>query len=237
MSEITHGSTISRMLGVRRTATFVLICWYPFISIGFVRYAAPLREVRYHSDRFPCEGSSCGCRNAEQCWRSCCCRTFVQRMEWSRREGVPAPGYVAVEADREIALAAKRPIKMRCGVAPDASADMQASSKCQHCVQQRPKQSITGVARTSHQSRARVSNVLSGSVSKSLSVRTLECQGRTVLWVAASPADCRPKVRYRDETAILLVPLFLVERYFPPANPPDTPPPECTRTAVTRLLG
>jgi hypothetical protein len=42
--------------------------------------------------------SSCGCRDAEQCWRHCCCHTLAERLEWARENHVQPPDYVLVEA-------------------------------------------------------------------------------------------------------------------------------------------
>jgi hypothetical protein len=40
---------------------------------------------------FPCMYSSCGCRTADQCWKSCCCHSPAERLAWSRRHGIVAP--------------------------------------------------------------------------------------------------------------------------------------------------
>lgn len=49
---------------------------------------------------FPCQAHGCGCRSAEQCWRSCCCFSMEEKLAWARDNGVEPPSYV-VEAVAE----------------------------------------------------------------------------------------------------------------------------------------
>lgn len=37
---------------------------------------------------FPCMDKPCGCRNAEQCFRSCCCSTKTERIAWAKQHAV-----------------------------------------------------------------------------------------------------------------------------------------------------
>ena len=50
------------------------------------------------SQPFPCMNCACGCRNAEQCWRNCCCHTLTERLAWARENQVQPPDYVLAEA-------------------------------------------------------------------------------------------------------------------------------------------
>ncbi|HEY4234061.1 MAG TPA: hypothetical protein VGM76_11580 [Lacipirellulaceae bacterium] len=50
---------------------------------------------------FPCMDCPCGCNSAEQCWRSCCCHTLAERMDWAHDHGVRPPAYAIDEARRE----------------------------------------------------------------------------------------------------------------------------------------
>jgi hypothetical protein len=43
---------------------------------------------------FPCQGHACGCRNAEQCWRHCCCYTMREKIAWAQGHRVQPPAYV-----------------------------------------------------------------------------------------------------------------------------------------------
>lgn len=46
------------------------------------------------NERYPCEGSSCGCSSAHECWTSCQCQSMAAKVAWAEREGVAIPGYV-----------------------------------------------------------------------------------------------------------------------------------------------
>ena len=52
-------------------------------------------------EMFPCMDCPCGCNSAEQCWRSCCCHTLAERMDWAREHGVRPPEYAIDEARRQ----------------------------------------------------------------------------------------------------------------------------------------
>ena len=49
------------------------------------------------SERFPCKGSSCGCKSAEQCWTNCCCKSPSQRLAWAKKNQVTPPEYAVLE--------------------------------------------------------------------------------------------------------------------------------------------
>ena len=53
------------------------------------------------STPFPCQDRPCGCRSAEQCWKSCCCFSNVEKVAWATQNGVQLPESVTVEAARE----------------------------------------------------------------------------------------------------------------------------------------
>ena len=47
---------------------------------------------------FPCMASSCGCRSADQCWRSCCCHSLTERLAWARNRGIEPPAFALAQA-------------------------------------------------------------------------------------------------------------------------------------------
>ena len=47
---------------------------------------------------FPCMASSCGCRTADQCWRSCCCHSMPERLAWARKRGIEPPAFALAQA-------------------------------------------------------------------------------------------------------------------------------------------
>ena len=42
---------------------------------------------------FPCQNCPCGCKNADQCWDSCCCFSDAEKMSWARANKVSPPGW------------------------------------------------------------------------------------------------------------------------------------------------
>ena len=44
--------------------------------------------------RYPCENSTCGCKSADGCWRSCCCHTLEEKLAWAAEHQVQVPAYV-----------------------------------------------------------------------------------------------------------------------------------------------
>jgi hypothetical protein len=50
---------------------------------------------------FPCMHGTCGCQNAEACWRGCCCHTNAEKLAWAKEHGVTPPEYVHVAATKK----------------------------------------------------------------------------------------------------------------------------------------
>ncbi len=53
------------------------------------------------SEPFPCMNRPCGCKNALQCWKHCCCTTLAERLAWARKHGVTPPRGIDVAAHEE----------------------------------------------------------------------------------------------------------------------------------------
>ncbi len=53
------------------------------------------------STPFPCQNRPCGCRTAEQCWKSCCCFTNREKIAWAKSHGVTPPSDVYRAAEKE----------------------------------------------------------------------------------------------------------------------------------------
>lgn len=50
---------------------------------------------------YPCMGHACGCRDAEHCWKDCCCYSQQEKLAWAHAHNVTPPSYLlaAVEHD------------------------------------------------------------------------------------------------------------------------------------------
>jgi len=42
---------------------------------------------------YPCQTRGCGCQNADQCWKSCCCFSDVEKLAWAKANGVTPPDW------------------------------------------------------------------------------------------------------------------------------------------------
>jgi hypothetical protein len=74
-------------------------------SIGYPLWSNG--EAKDLSQPFPCMYRHCGCRNAQQCWRGCCCFSNKQKLAWAEANGVTPPPYVAAAAEKENSHLAK----------------------------------------------------------------------------------------------------------------------------------
>jgi len=73
--------------GSRRPVALLLAATLTVAATGL-----PIPTIKSDiGQRYPCENSTCGCRTAEQCWKSCCCHTDEEKLAWARRNGVQPP--------------------------------------------------------------------------------------------------------------------------------------------------
>jgi hypothetical protein len=96
---ITPDARLNRPIAGLTLAAFLLA------SVGY-----PLRsdgEGKDLSQPFPCMYRQCGCRNAQQCWRGCCCFSNKQKLAWAKANNVTPPQFVAAAAEREAGQRAK----------------------------------------------------------------------------------------------------------------------------------
>lgn len=70
-------------------------------SLGFPSLRLAKVPPKDRSKPFPCQDSPCGCMSADQCWKSCCCRTNVEKLAWAKANGVTLPAFVEIAAQKE----------------------------------------------------------------------------------------------------------------------------------------
>lgn len=91
----------SLRLVARRCIGWVLAIVYSATALGL---PMPLPNAEIVGETaFPCQGKRCGCRTAEQCWKSCCCHTASERLAWARQRGIAPPRELVALAVRESA--------------------------------------------------------------------------------------------------------------------------------------
>ncbi len=76
--------------------------WYLFVALGVPVDAVAMKDV---SRPFPCMFSRCGCCDAEQCYRHCCCHTARERLAFAAKHGVTPPKeLIAAVAEESLAI-------------------------------------------------------------------------------------------------------------------------------------
>lgn len=70
-----------------------IILWLSCVAVGLGNSYLPLPTptLKDRSVPFPCQDNACGCRNAAQCWSSCCCNTDAQKLAWANENSVTPP--------------------------------------------------------------------------------------------------------------------------------------------------
>lgn len=76
-----------------RHKLFVVVSLVAYL-VATLGFPLPARARKQTSGvPFPCQDHPCGCRTAEQCWKSCYCFTPEQRLAWAREHNVTPPAY------------------------------------------------------------------------------------------------------------------------------------------------
>jgi len=184
-----------------------LICLV--VALGFCLSFVPLPvdqlTVKDLSEPFPCQHRACGCRSAQQCWKTCCCFTNAQKIAWSKTHHIKLPSFVVVAAQLESQRNKTRP-------------GLIANSPAKHCC--RKKATSRQLAQ---QTRSDVSH---GSKTRYvLAAFARECQGQGWFWNAlpwAIPLEPDATSDRRDEIGEMLEPpaVFLAAIGFRPPVPP-----------------
>ena len=85
-----------RLFGIsfrRQAIVWSVLLSYCATIFGVPLPATPLKDT---STPFPCQHRACGCLNAAQCWKSCCCFPLQDRVAWAREHHVEPPTQVVV---------------------------------------------------------------------------------------------------------------------------------------------
>ena len=85
------GRRMGRSLVLAVTVASVTAC-----AIG-VPFPRPTFK-KNSGERYPCENHPCGCTDAENCWRDCCCMSHSAKLAWAKKAGVTPPDYVVAAA-------------------------------------------------------------------------------------------------------------------------------------------
>jgi hypothetical protein len=75
------------------------------------------------SSPFPCQHHSCGCHDAQSCWKSCCCFSHEQKVAWAAKHNVAVPEYARDHSQQvaEESAVTKSPGKKCCHQGKDCA--------------------------------------------------------------------------------------------------------------------
>lgn len=94
---------LKRRVSVRRLVSLLVLVSLcaSFVPLPTIS-KSPLKKDQ--STSYPCQNRPCGCRSAEQCWKSCCCFSNKEKITWSKANRVIPPTYVIVAAEQEASV-------------------------------------------------------------------------------------------------------------------------------------
>lgn len=75
----------------RAYTTAIMIALCVSIGAGNCHIPLPMTVDKDLTLPFPCQSKGCGCRDAEQCWASCCCHSDAEKLAWAAANGVQPP--------------------------------------------------------------------------------------------------------------------------------------------------
>jgi hypothetical protein len=169
----------------RRLTAFLALSSFLAGTIGFPIPFGGGKDASHGKDAahpFPCQGRSCGCQNAEQCWHHCCCFSREEHLSWARSVGVDPP------PDIDPSRNAGWRVARRTEAAIESS---EAARGCTRCNQTQTPERITSQASELCESKApdsRRATNSEGSRSRCswyVGIAPLKCKGLTTYWVAA----------------------------------------------------
>jgi hypothetical protein len=126
----------------RRIISGLLLVWLGLLQFPLpfaVRAAGSSSPDKDLSTPFPCMNRPCGCRSAEECWKSCCCTTKAERIAFILDHGLEMPAALKDSDDES-------PAPRACCSKPSESAACQSCSHDSNTLTcdagQRPKKPV-----------------------------------------------------------------------------------------------
>lgn len=218
-SSLARRIMICRLRHSLRKWRFPLVGWLStlmyLVVAGGVPLPTPTTSTKDLSVPFPCMNCPCGCRNAEQCWTSCCCHTPTERLAWARKHGVVPPRGLIVDVDVKInSDSASHPTQL-----PTCATQARPKSCCS------AKPSCCSSARgDGHGAHAEHAEPPMGNDSI-VGIRALSCQGFGTNWLASVIALPPGIVICADHRLPAMAVVLMPVQFSSPAIPPPVPPP------------
>lgn len=180
------------------------------------------------SQPFPCMFSRCGCRNAEACWRACCCRTNAEKIAWAKQNDVTAPAYVIAAAAKEVPVVAKPSC---CSHSQPVAANFAKTKTC--CSEtSAPKVAVAACCQKKNTTPA-PAVVESKSISVAsptpwtfvISIAARKCQGLPQIWLTTGAVTTLVRVELPQDDTVNTFQLPSLLRPLSPCYTPEAPPP------------
>jgi hypothetical protein len=86
-----------RSVWFQRLLAGLLLVWTGILQFPLPQAAPTAKDL---STPFPCMNRACGCRSADECWRSCCCTTKAERIAFAEKHLGHIPAALADAADK-----------------------------------------------------------------------------------------------------------------------------------------
>lgn len=106
-----------------------------FVACFFPVPVRPIADESADSENYPCRGSLCGCRTAQQCWTSCCCTTPEERLAWAIENNVTPPANAVLTSAKSDpigkAFATEQAVCVSSRSSPKS--DDATAASCPHC--------------------------------------------------------------------------------------------------------
>ncbi|HEX3657840.1 MAG TPA: hypothetical protein VHV55_18765 [Pirellulales bacterium] len=180
-----------RRIKLARAARGALAFWFAVLSLGVPLPAPAVRSISDSTgtsadgspqQAYPCQDHHCGCRDAEHCWRACCCMTREQKFAWAVEHGVTPPAAFFAQLPISHASIAKK--------SPPA-----APRSC--CAKHRSTCAVTASSKPG----ACTPSGKSASGTQVSLISALGCQGSTMNWIATTGPSVRPEAALGDLAA------------------------------------
>jgi len=139
----------------------------------------PVGSGKDLSQPFPCQNRPCGCRNAEECWKHCCCFSREEHLTWARTIGIEPPPVIDHSKDGGWHVARQRDLP-----------NDESNEDCARCREKRaenlvhPKECCSDSANTSKVTAAATQAPSKTRPAWVIGVSVLRCQGLATYWVA-----------------------------------------------------
>ncbi len=94
-----------------------------------IDWPTPVSVQKDLSVAYPCQSRSCGCKDANQCWASCCCFSDAEKLAWAKANNVSPPEWFMQKMAAE-KVAARKAEAVDKATVPQKSVSRQTSSCC-----------------------------------------------------------------------------------------------------------